>query len=94
VIHLRPDYADRIQDAAGLIPDDEPVFLLRGKDAAAAFAVLAYSVSAQAAGADTEFVKQVKVWSKIMQTYAERAADGPPDAPTGALRGLATDDGL
>lgn len=29
--HARPDY-DRIQDPAGLIPEDEPVFLLRAQD--------------------------------------------------------------
>lgn len=29
--HARADY-DRIQDPAGLIPEDEPVFLLRGQD--------------------------------------------------------------
>jgi hypothetical protein len=29
--HAREDY-NRIQDPAGLIPDDEPVFLLRAKD--------------------------------------------------------------
>jgi hypothetical protein len=33
--HARPDY-NRIQDPAGLIPDDEPVFLLRAQDALAA----------------------------------------------------------
>jgi len=29
--HARKDY-DRIQDPAGLIPDDEPVFLFRAQD--------------------------------------------------------------
>lgn len=29
--HAREDY-NRIQDPAGLIPEDEPVFLLRGQD--------------------------------------------------------------
>lgn len=29
--HAREDY-NRIQDPAGLIPDDEPVFLLRAQD--------------------------------------------------------------
>lgn len=32
--HARDDY-DRIQDPAGLIPEDEPVFLLRGQDKSA-----------------------------------------------------------
>lgn len=30
--HARPDYTERIQDSAGLIPDDEPVLLVRGQD--------------------------------------------------------------
>ena len=34
MIHARDDY-NRIQDPAGLIPADEPVFLLRGQDPAA-----------------------------------------------------------
>jgi hypothetical protein len=32
--HARADY-DRIQDPDGLIPQDEPVFLIRGQDRAA-----------------------------------------------------------
>lgn len=31
MIHARSDY-DRIQDPEGIIPEDEPVFLLRAKD--------------------------------------------------------------
>lgn len=31
MIHARPDYAP-IQDPRGLIPDDEPVILIRGQD--------------------------------------------------------------
>lgn len=44
--HARPDY-DRIQDPVGLIPDDEPVFLLRGQDqfAAETLRYYAYLVS-------------------------------------------------
>lgn len=30
--HAREDYQGRIVDTAGLIPEDEPVFLLRAKD--------------------------------------------------------------
>lgn len=36
--HAREDY-DRIQDPAGLIPDDEPVFLIRAQDSVGAEAV-------------------------------------------------------
>lgn len=30
--HARADYNRRIQDSENLIPDDEPVFLIRGQD--------------------------------------------------------------
>lgn len=42
--HAREDY-DRIQDPAGKIPANEPVFLLRGQDPYAAAAVRAYAVT-------------------------------------------------
>lgn len=38
MLHARADY-NRIQDPAGLIPEDEPVFLLRAQDRTAAFVV-------------------------------------------------------
>ncbi len=47
--HARPDY-NRIQDPAGLIPQDEPVFLLRGQDALAPQVVRFYAEKAFAAG--------------------------------------------
>jgi hypothetical protein len=40
--HAREDY-NRIQDPAGLIPEDEPVFLLRGQDIFAPELVLAWA---------------------------------------------------
>jgi len=40
--HARPDY-DRIQDPAGLIPDDEPVFLIRGQDMYGALILAKYA---------------------------------------------------
>jgi hypothetical protein len=40
--HARADY-NRIQDPAGLIHEDEPVFLLRGQDMLAWMAVRVYS---------------------------------------------------
>lgn len=32
MLHARIDYNERIQDSAGLIPADEPVFILRAGD--------------------------------------------------------------
>jgi len=34
--HARADYNQRVQDSANIIPQDEPVFLLRAKDPVAA----------------------------------------------------------
>jgi hypothetical protein len=42
VRHARPDY-DRIQDPAGKIPENEPVFLLRAQDKFAWIFVKGYS---------------------------------------------------
>ncbi len=83
--HLRSDY-DRFQDPAGKVPDDEPVFLLRGQDPAAGFAVHAYAVSFIAHGGDPEVGARIKEWSKEMKAYSEHAQHGPPDMPPGALR--------
>lgn len=41
--HARPDY-NRIQDPAGLIPEDEPVFLFRAQDRFAADAIYGYLI--------------------------------------------------
>lgn len=47
--HARDDY-NRIQDPAGLIPADEPVFLLRAQDKHAAEAVSYYAWLVRRAG--------------------------------------------
>jgi len=43
MIHARQDYNERVQDSANLIPDDEPVVLLRGQDALAIEAIRVYA---------------------------------------------------
>lgn len=42
MLHGRPDYNGRIIDKAGLIPPDEPVIFIRGRDPAAVAAARAY----------------------------------------------------
>lgn len=51
MIHARDDY-NRIQDPSGYIPDNEPVFLLRGQDVSAPDAVRAWAELNQANGGD------------------------------------------
>lgn len=51
--HARPDY-DRIQDPAGAIPADEPVFLLRAQDELSARIVDYYAEAYLQNGGDKE----------------------------------------
>lgn len=44
--HARKDY-NRIQDTENIIPEQEPVFLLRGKDVAAPYAIEAWAQKAK-----------------------------------------------
>jgi hypothetical protein len=54
--HARADY-DRIQDPAGLIPEGEPVFLIRGQDICAQDAIGAWITAARRAGAAPEIIE-------------------------------------
>lgn len=49
MLHARDDY-ERIQDLKHLIPDDEPVFLLRGQDKIAWYVVRIYAWAAELCG--------------------------------------------
>jgi hypothetical protein len=69
-----------------LIPDDEPVFLLRGQDPAAANAVRAYARLARALGSDPEMCNRIMQWADEMEQYAATKQHGVPDVPEGMLR--------
>ncbi|HVQ43742.1 MAG TPA: hypothetical protein VMT30_02140 [Candidatus Saccharimonadia bacterium] len=66
--HARPDY-DRIQDPAGLIPDDEPVFLVRGSDAVAARTVRFWANEAEAKGAAPNIVEAARRQAELMDAW-------------------------
>lgn len=79
--HARPDY-QRIQDPAGLIPADEPVFLLRAKDKAAPAAVEAWAERAELEGAATELVDSALHHANAMRDWQQQHGGGKvPDAP-------------
>lgn len=77
MLHARPDY-DRIQDPDGIIPADEPVFLLRGQDKLAWQAVLLYAQMLERNEGDPAFVK-------MCYDHVARMRDWPvkklPDLP-------------
>jgi len=81
--HGRTDYQQRIVDTAGLIPENEPVFLLRGKDAAAPETVRAYAEAARRRGAEAVADNALLV-AREMETYQLTAGSKPPDMPEGS----------
>ena len=78
--HARSDY-DRIQDPDGKIPEDEPVFLIRGQDVAAPAALRDYAILAQAMGADMALVQSVNDHAKRMEQWQDEVARKVPDIP-------------
>lgn len=66
--HARDDY-NRIQDPAGLIPANEPVFLLRAKDAMAYLAVAYYAQMIEDAGGDAEIVRRSRDQALAMREW-------------------------
>lgn len=58
--HAREDY-NRIQDPENIIPENEPVFLLRGKDVAAPHAIEAWIEKAKMYGA-SENILTNRAW--------------------------------
>lgn len=67
--HARADY-QRIQDPEGRIPDDEPVFLLRGQDAIAALTVKIYAELLQHFGASAQVVQHLREHAADMRARA------------------------
>lgn len=67
--HARPDY-DRFQDPANLIPQDEPVFLLRGQDKTAPSIVRAWA-SAQRMNpkADPKIIYAAEQHANLMEKW-------------------------
>lgn len=66
--HARDDY-NRIQDPAGKIPEDEPVFLLRGQDRAAPGAVRAYAEILESMGGDPVLVRKSREQAEKMELW-------------------------
>jgi hypothetical protein len=69
--HSRADY-DRIQDPAGLIPDDEPVFLLRGQDELAAQHVRDWAEHAELRGCSPEVVAAARAHADKMDAWPKK----------------------
>jgi len=66
--HARDDY-NRIQDPAGKIGEEEPVFLIRGQDVNGPSAVREYAKLAAASGAHPDMVAMCMAWADHMAAW-------------------------
>jgi hypothetical protein len=81
VLHARKDYNERIQDSAKLIPEDEPVFLIRAQDQVGHAAVRGWAYMHRLnGGSDAAYTLAMEHADKMEQWPKKKAADVPPDA--------------
>ena len=80
--HLRSDY-DRIQDPAGIIPPNEPVFLLRAQDILAPLAIREWARLWDMHRGDPYVSKRVRDLADEMVAWPIRKM---PTIPTRLLR--------
>ena len=85
MIHARTDY-QRIQDPTGKIPQDEPVFLLRGQDSLAPEMLEIYALAAHKAGASPALVDSVYKHAQAMRKWQTEHTVKVPDMPEGVGR--------
>lgn len=85
MLHARADY-NRIQDPAKLIPEEEPVFLLRGQDELAAETVRFWARRAIATGNDA-IGKMAMAHADLMQEWPKKQKPNLPksDQPEGEV---------
>lgn len=76
--HARQDY-NRIQDPENLIPENEPVFLLRGKDVAAPAAIEAWIAEAKKYGAKDNILQAAQDQADKMRVYQIEIERQVPD---------------
>ena len=82
MIHAREDY-QRIQDPEGKIPDDEPVFLVRGQDVIGWEVVRCWATLNDRAGGDPALSKAAREHAHKMEVWpVHKLADlpGPSEA--------------
>lgn len=68
MLHAREDY-NRIQDPAGLIGKDEPVFLLRAKDKTAPIIVRRWALEQQNQGSTDKCIDVALEWADKMEEW-------------------------
>lgn len=80
--HAREDY-NRIQDPSRKIPDDEPVFLIRGQDECAPGTLEFWASLAESKGASQKIVDAARKQADLMRGYQAFVRSKVPDMPQG-----------
>jgi len=80
MIHAREDY-NRIQDPDNKIPEDEPVFLLRGQDPIAPTLLLDWSNRVRAIGGDPHIADLARLQARRMIEWQKENGFKIPDLP-------------
>lgn len=78
--HARADY-NRFQDPENKIPQDEPVFLIRGQDLVAPKVLRFYAAHAAGVGADNKLVLAVLNHATAMEHWQREVTSKTPDMP-------------
>ena len=81
MLHAREDYQERIQDSASLIPEDEPVFLIRAQDVTAPSVVLYWAECAEDEGASSNMVRVARQHAARMLEWQREHGVKVPDMP-------------
>ena len=68
MIHARKDY-NRIQDPENIIPEDEPVFLIRAQDINGAEVVRYWAELAKNSGASDDIINKALNHVKLMENW-------------------------
>ena len=76
--HFREDY-NRIQDPLGLIPENEPVFLLRAQDKLAPELLLRWAAKLRLAGGSPEMAAMVEAGAQEMIAWQANMTSKLPD---------------
>jgi hypothetical protein len=75
MIHARKDY-NRIQDPQKKIPENEPVFLLRGQDKFAPELLLRWAAKLRLDGGDPNMAQMVETHAQAMIEWQTTAVTG------------------
>lgn len=80
MIHARKDYNERFQDAANLIPDQEPVFLIRGQDTVGHLAVRAWAHLHRVNGGSDVAYELAMKHADLMEAWPKKKHADVPEA--------------